>query len=425
MRSLASVLAVLPVALSCSYPPQAVIEERQITKRDVRAGGKCGSQGGNAACAADLCCSEEGACGIGGYFCVAPGCQLNFGPACDGNKTPPGNDTSGLPRPLFGDVPYGVDVSRCTVPGKVAITFDDGPNKFTNELLDVLKKNDAKATFFVVGANSGKGQIEDPSTGLPATIMRMHIEGHQIGSHSWSHQDFNLISSQQRRDQLVKNEIALVDILGFLPTYFRPPFTKWNDDVLADLKKFGYHNVNFDLDTQDWKGDYQVARDSFSSAVSQKDPASTSFIAVAHDIHEQTVRGYVQYMIDQARKYKYELVTVGECLGDPPNNWYRDSTSGREFGGPAPEKPKKTTISAPSTIPPQPSSTVPAGISTKPPQTVAASATPAPGPKSTGGSNSSPPASTSKTPKSSFARHNKSNSALGVFFGFLILLTWI
>ena len=73
----------------------------------------------------------------------------------------------------------------------------------------------------------------------------MHNEGHQIGSHSWSHENFLFISPQQRRDQIVKNEVALVDILGFFPTYLRPPFTKWNDEIIGELKDFGYHNVRF------------------------------------------------------------------------------------------------------------------------------------------------------------------------------------
>jgi peptidoglycan/xylan/chitin deacetylase (PgdA/CDA1 family) len=100
-----------------------------------------------------------------------------------------------------------------------------------------------QATFFITGVNRGKGHIEDPGTGYPATIMRMHSEGHQIGSHSWSHEDLRNVSSQGRQDQIVKLETALVSILGFFPTYLRPPFTKWNDDVLADIQKFGYHNV--------------------------------------------------------------------------------------------------------------------------------------------------------------------------------------
>ncbi len=71
----------------------------------------------------------------------------------------------------------------------------------------------------------------------------MHGEGHQIGSHSWSHQNFTAISRQQRQDQIIKNEIALVEILGFFPTYLRPPYSQWDQDVFADLVRLGYHNV--------------------------------------------------------------------------------------------------------------------------------------------------------------------------------------
>ncbi|KAK5657558.1 hypothetical protein OQA88_3131 [Cercophora sp. LCS_1] len=211
--------------------------------------------------------------------------------------------------------------------------------------------NEEEATFFVNAANGGKGQIQDESTGFPAIIKRMHSEGHQIGSHSWSHENLAAISPQQRRDQIIKNEISLVSILGFFPTYFRVPFSSWSDEVFTDLNRFGYHSVSFDLDTRDTeepnlKSNYQLARDSFTAAVSKHSPADTSFIAVSHDIQEKTVRGYAQYMIDQARLYKYELVTVGECLGDHPNNWYRDPATGGQFGGPPEELEADTTLAS-------------------------------------------------------------------------------
>ena len=151
-----------------------------------------------------------------------------------------------------------------------------------------------QATFFVTATNGGKGQIQVESTGLPAIIKRMHAEGHQIGSHSWSHQDFKAITPQQRRDQIVKNEISLVDILGFFPTYMRLPYSSWNDEVLADLGKFGYHVIDFNLDThdsEDLKGDYRLPEESFVAAVSQHSPADSSFIAVAHDIRRGRCAG--------------------------------------------------------------------------------------------------------------------------------------
>lgn len=186
---------------------------------------------------------SKGTCGTGIAFCGAPGCQLSFGPACDGNQTPTGSDTSKVPRPGFGNVPYGVDISHCSVKGKVALTFDDGPYLYTTELLDLLKSNSVRATFFVVGNNGGKGHINDPSSGYPAIIRRMIADGHQVASHTWSHQDLNAATADQRRAQIINNEIALNSILGVIPTYFRPPNTRCGPDCYNDLKSFGYHVV--------------------------------------------------------------------------------------------------------------------------------------------------------------------------------------
>lgn len=128
--------------------------------------------------------------------------------------------------------------------GKVALTFDDGPYIYTTEMLDLLKRNNVRATFFIVGNNGGKGQINDPKTGYPAIIQRMIAEGHQVASHSWSHQDLNAATPAQRRAQILNNEIALNDILGVIPTYFRPPMTRCGADCYNDLRSFGYHVVS-------------------------------------------------------------------------------------------------------------------------------------------------------------------------------------
>jgi hypothetical protein len=161
---------------------------------------------------------------MGGYYCDAPACLFQWGPNCDANQTPGGANTASVPRPSLGQVPYGINIRKCTIAGKVALTFDDGPYIYTSDLLDLLKAKGVKATFFIVGNNGGKGQINDPKTGYPALIQRTYNEGHQIGSHTWSHQDLSTLTRQQRYDQVIKNEIAINDILGFFPTYLRPPY---------------------------------------------------------------------------------------------------------------------------------------------------------------------------------------------------------
>lgn len=126
-------------------------------------------------------------------------------------------------------------------------------------MLDVLKKYNAKATFFITGNNNGKGEIDNAANGWDTVIKRMYSEGHQIASHTWSHQDLSAITSAQRKDQMIKNEMALRNILGFFPTYMRPPYSSCTAESGCedDLKALGYHITYFDLDTDgefQWKG---------------------------------------------------------------------------------------------------------------------------------------------------------------------------
>jgi len=247
---------------------------------------------------------------------------------------------------LLGNVPYGVSILHCAVPGKVALTFDDGPYIWTNDLLDTLKANNVKATFFVVGNNGGKGQINNPNTGYPEVIQRMYAEGHQIGSHTWSHQDMSTLTYQQRMDQIIKNEMALTDILGFFPTYFRPPYESCNSDCLADLKTMGYHVVNYDVDTLDWQENYPHSQQIFVGALQNGKPATSSFIELSHDIHSGTVHGFAQFMIDNLREMGYTTTLVGDCLNDPSINWYRNPVTGNAWSSASPDSSSSITTTS-------------------------------------------------------------------------------
>jgi peptidoglycan/xylan/chitin deacetylase (PgdA/CDA1 family) len=72
----------------------------------------------------------------------------------------------------------GTVIEKCTVAGVVALTFDDGPSVYTETLLDLLKTNNQKATFFV------NGQNYDNINNYASTIQRMITEGHQVASHT-------------------------------------------------------------------------------------------------------------------------------------------------------------------------------------------------------------------------------------------------
>lgn len=173
--------------------------------------------------------------------------MIDFGPACDANKTPAGETTRNDLRPQLGSIPYGGEgIYVCNKPGTVALTYDDGPYIYTDGMLDLFAARGAKATFFITGNNNGKGAIDE---NWSAVIKRMVAEGHQVASHTWSHQDLSLITNEQVYDQMVRNEMALRNILGKYPTYMRPPYSSCTGTCQSILSELGYVVTYFDLDT--------------------------------------------------------------------------------------------------------------------------------------------------------------------------------
>ncbi|KAH6708701.1 chitin binding protein [Verticillium dahliae] len=213
-----------------------VNETETTVTLEKRLGARCGIDFGTS-CEAGMCCSSAGWCGQGYLYCSAPSCQIEYGPACDANIRPSGPETKNVPRPKVGSVPYGTSVRRCTRPGDIALTYDDGPYIYTDDLLDKLKAYNAKATFYVTGNNLGKGKINDPNTAWPGLLrvrpllvsfdcqadgsQRMIAEGHQIASHTWSHQRLTTLTESKFRNQMNYLEIALADLFGYFPTYMR------------------------------------------------------------------------------------------------------------------------------------------------------------------------------------------------------------
>ncbi|RAL01302.1 chitin deacetylase CDA6 [Aspergillus ibericus CBS 121593] len=308
----------LPLTNANSSAP--VLVERGVSAR-------CGSEFGR--CAPGKCCSTAGYCGDTKSHCSSPDCQIDYG-HCDAHITPGGPPTDKIPRPLIGNVPYGPRFIRsCTVPGTIALTFDDGPKEYTQDLLDLLDKYEAKVTFFVTGNNNAKGEIDSPGMPWASLIQRMHRSGHQVASHTWSHQDLSKVTQSQRRVQLLWNEVALRNILGTIPTYMRPPYSSCTAEsgCLNDLGALGYHVILYDIDTEDYSHDspeaIQKSKDIFDRNLDSRIEFDRPWLAIAHDVHEQTVHNLTEHMLKKLLAEGYRAVTVGECLGDPPELWYR------------------------------------------------------------------------------------------------------
>ncbi|RYP49182.1 hypothetical protein DL768_005060 [Monosporascus sp. mg162] len=304
------------------------VEERQTVPE------RCGP--GRGSCAAGNAIAVQPR---GRDYCLAPDCQISYGPACDGNVRPNGVDTSTVPRPRVGNVPYGgVGIYDCETVGDIAITFDDGPWEYTSDLLDMFAEYDAKATFFITGTNLHKGRLNDPALPWASIIQRMAAEGHQIASHTWSRneavtdieiidENFSRTTTTQARNQMIWNEIALNDILGYIPTYMRPPYSICPESCQNLMAELGYHIVYFDLDTEGYlhtePTQIQRSKDIWDAAVEGTDACATGYLQIEHDIHYQVVYNLTGHLLESLFRNGYRSVTVGECLGDPPENWYR------------------------------------------------------------------------------------------------------
>ncbi|KAL9612738.1 MAG: hypothetical protein Q9167_002677 [Letrouitia subvulpina] len=289
-----------------------------------------------------------GYCGTTQEYCSDPDCQFQFG-TCDSSHTPAGPSTLNDPRPLLGKVTYDDDIYDCVKAKVVALTYDDGPYLYTNQLLDILKSYGFHATFFMTGNNLGKGPI-DETTPYPAIIKRMVAEGHQVASHTWSHYSLSNITSDLRKQQMVKNERAIANIIGKYPTYMRPPYSQCDagSGCWADMKSLGYHRVYFDLDTQDYLNPLPSTIQNSKDIVKQilGTPGKDDYLSIQHDIVEQSVKNFSASYFDLIKSKGWKGVTAGECLGDAPANWYRTPGGGSSQATSGPSSAPSSTSSS-------------------------------------------------------------------------------
>lgn len=190
-----------------------------------------------------------------------------------------------------------------------------------------MQKYDVKATFFVVGRNMYKGAMNNESTPWPNLIRRMINEGHQIGSHTWTHQKLPELSEEQFHRQMYYNEIALTDLLGYFPTYMRPPHSMSTDVTDGWLSDLGYHIAYFDLNTRGYENDspdlIQNSRDIWDARISKVNPSTDSILMIEHDPLQYSVHNLIEYVIQSFLAKGFRGVTLGDCLNDPSDGWYR------------------------------------------------------------------------------------------------------
>ncbi|MBI2408190.1 MAG: glycosyltransferase [Gemmatimonadetes bacterium] len=136
--------------------------------------------------------------------------------------------------------------------GKVALTFDDGPDaRWTPAILDTLRSRGVPATFFVVGRDADN---------RPGLLRRIYREGHEIGNHTYTHRNLSLTAPWVGRLELVATERLIETLLGRRTALFRPPYfgdaeptTADELDPVAMATRLGYVSVGVRIDSEDWR----------------------------------------------------------------------------------------------------------------------------------------------------------------------------
>jgi peptidoglycan/xylan/chitin deacetylase (PgdA/CDA1 family) len=233
------------------------------------------------------------------------------------------------------NMPVDLHVS-CRKNNQYALTFDDGPSKNYPRLLEILRQNNVKATFFIVGSNLQKPEAAE-------WFRQAFADGHFMANHTYQHDDLTKLTAAEMIDTVEKSRAAMIKTV--YPTIgdgkhdpnkqrleastkvVRPPFGNIDMNVDTVFKAHGYTSVRWNADRYDWDkpGDdprttqaiLSLARQQLAF-ITEKDATGTVFnksiLDLNHDWQATTVDA-IQDLITLVKANGYEFVTMDECLG--------------------------------------------------------------------------------------------------------------
>lgn len=217
--------------------------------------------------------------------------------------------------------PYVVNHSGALNEKLLCLTFDDGPdNKYTSQILDILKQHQVPATFFVIGVNAEN---------FPALIKREFAEGHEIGNHTYTHPNIALTSPLRTELELSTTQRIIENLLGVSTTFFRPPYNADSEPTTPEeiepirrAQGYGYATISETIDPRDWepgataKAIVDEVRSEVDTSVQEHDAAATHIILL-HDAggnRDATVTALPQ-IIDYYQSKGYRFARIGDLIG--------------------------------------------------------------------------------------------------------------
>jgi peptidoglycan/xylan/chitin deacetylase (PgdA/CDA1 family) len=176
----------------------------------------------------------------------------------------------------------------------IALTYDDGPSKYTKEILDLLKENNSAATFFVLGSQASKYE---------ETVKQMIENGNQIGNHSYDHKRLTLLNDEELYDQINKTDNLIYEIAMYRPFVMRPPYGSTTEALKEKIQK---PIINWSIDTRDWE-----SRNAETITKIICENVKDGDIILMHDLYESSLEAS-KTVIPELINRGYQLVTISE-----------------------------------------------------------------------------------------------------------------
>lgn len=185
---------------------------------------------------------------------------------------------------------------------KILLTFDDGPNPGTTEIiLNELDRHKIKAVFFFVGNN-----IKD----YPFLAKEVMNSGHMTANHTYNHKIITKLNKDSAAEEIrAFNEIH-EEILNSAPEYFRPPHGKFNLHTQSLINKFGMKNVMWSLMTHDYKNDFEIVK------YSVKNFLRKNSVIVLHDNKKSKdiICDSIKFIVEETDRNGFTFGEPEECL---------------------------------------------------------------------------------------------------------------
>lgn len=178
--------------------------------------------------------------------------------------------------------------------GNVALTFDDGPSKYTKEIIDTLRKYEVGGTFFFIGNNVKK---------YPDYVQYVHSNGYSIGSHSQTHVQLSSISYEKQQDEISLSSKAIADITNEDVILFRPPYGAFDEHTEKIMQEYKQKMIIWNNDPKDWK--FRSADHIFKHI---QESNSSGAIIILHE-NESTLKALPR-IIEYLKQQELQIVSL-------------------------------------------------------------------------------------------------------------------